>query len=91
VRLYAKGEAVAVRAPGGMTMKASGTSFSGPMVVRAAASMLAVSPGLSPSQLIDGLTSTATSGEDKMRLLHPAQAVAWAELHKIAGAEGERR
>jgi len=78
VRLYARGEAVAVRAPGGMTMKASGTSFSGPMVVRAAASMLAVNPRLSPGQLIDGLLTTATAGEGQLKLLHPANAVAWA-------------
>lgn len=82
VRLYARGEAVAVRAPGGMKMKASGTSFSGPMVARAAASMLAVNPRLSPRQLIDGLLTTATSGEDDLKLLHPANAVAWAAARK---------
>jgi hypothetical protein len=78
VRLYAKGEAVSVRAPGGMTMKSSGTSFSGPMVARAAASMLAVKPQLTPAQLIHGLLATATANEDRLALLHPAQAVSWA-------------
>lgn len=78
VRLYSRGEAVTVRAPGGMVMKASGTSFSGPIVVRAAAAMLAINPSLAPAQLIDGLLTTATSGDGGLKLLHPAHAVMWA-------------
>ncbi len=81
VRLYALGEAVTVRAPGGMVMRASGTSFSAPLVVRAAADMLAVNPSLTPQQLIAGLTTTATKGPGGLPLLYPQKAIAWATSH----------
>lgn len=81
VKLYALGEAVRVRVPGGMVMKASGTSFSGPMVARAAAAMLAVNPKLTPPQLIQGLQATSTGGDGGLRLLHSGQAVEWATRH----------
>lgn len=78
VRLYARGEGVTIRAPGGMVMKSSGTSFSAPATARAAAQMLAVNPRLTPPQLIDGLLASATQGDGALRLLHPAQALKWA-------------
>lgn len=78
VTIYAPGEGITVRAPGGMVMRSSGTSFASPKVARVAASMLAVSPGLGPAALITGIKATSTLGPDGMRLLHPAAAVAWA-------------
>jgi len=85
VRLYARGEAVRVRAPGGIVMKASGTSFSGPMAARAAAAMLAVNPRLSTDRVIDGLLSTAIAGERAVKLLYPGRAVSWAAAQPRAG------
>lgn len=77
VRLYARAEGVTVRAPGGMVMKSSGTSFAAPLTARAAAAMLAVNPQLSPAQLIEGLLATGTDAGG-LTLLHPGQAVTWA-------------
>ncbi len=78
VSVYAPGEGIIVRAPGGMVMRSSGTSFASPKVARTAAAMLAVNPALKPSALINGIIATATAGADGMKLLHPAAAVAWA-------------
>ncbi|MDV6330101.1 S8 family serine peptidase [Asticcacaulis sp. 201] len=81
VKVYAPGEGITVRAPGGMVMRASGTSFSAPLTARAAAQMLAVCPGLTPSQLIAGLIATASVGEGDLKLIDPSRAVAWATEH----------
>jgi hypothetical protein len=81
VRLYAPGEGVTVRTPGGMVMRSSGTSFAAPITVRAAAQMLALAPRLTPAQLIDGLLATATKGDDGLMLLHAAAATRWAAAH----------
>ncbi|HEX8413168.1 MAG TPA: S8/S53 family peptidase [Sphingomicrobium sp.] len=78
VAVYAPGEGITVRAPGGMVMRSSGTSFASPKAARTAAAMLAVNPDLGPAALIAGIKATATDGLDGMRLLHPAAAVAWA-------------
>jgi subtilisin family serine protease len=78
VAVYAPGEGIAVRAPGGMVMRSSGTSFASPKVARTAAAMLAVDPGLSPAAIVTGIKATATAGPDGMRLLHPVAAVDWA-------------
>lgn len=82
VRLYARAEAVRVRAPGGLVMKASGTSFAAPATARAAAQMLAINPALTPAQLIEGLLESATPGDSGLPLLHTAQAVQWASAHR---------
>lgn len=81
VPLYAWGEGVPLRAPGGMSMRQSGTSMAAPLVARAAASMLAINPRLTPTQLIGGLTATATTGEGGLKLLHSADAVRWAKAN----------
>lgn len=78
VTLYAWGEGVSVRTPGGGRSHGKGTSEAAPLVVRAAAQMLAINPGLSPSQLIQDLLKTATVGPDGAKLVHPADAVSWA-------------
>lgn len=81
VRLYALGEGNRVRGIGGMRMRASGTSFASPETARVAAQMLAVAPRLTPAQLIEGLTTTATR-EGELAVIHPANAVAWAQAKR---------
>lgn len=79
VRLYALAEGNVVRAPGGQVMRASGTSFAAPTAVRAAAAMLAVNPGLTPVQVIEGLLATAHGeGASTLPLLDEGAAVRWA-------------
>lgn len=81
VMLYAWGEGVPVRTPGGGRTHGKGTSEAAPLVVRAAAQMLAVNPCLSATQLVAGLKATATNGNEGLKLLHAANAVAWARSH----------
>lgn len=81
VSLYAWGEGVPVRTPGGGHSHGKGTSEAAPLVVRAAAQMLAVNPRLSAQQLAQGLRATATTGDDGLRLLHATHAVKWAKSH----------
>jgi hypothetical protein len=90
VRLYASGVNVTVRSPGGMVMRSSGSSFAAPATARAAASMLAVAPRLSPRQLIDGIIATATR-DSGIPLLHPAAALAWARMAQPGGSDGTGR
>jgi len=82
VSLYAQGEAVRGRWPGGTVGHGSGTSYAAPAVSRAAAAMLAANPALSPAQLIEGLRASSTPGEGDIRLLHPAAALAWAQARR---------
>jgi subtilisin family serine protease len=93
IHIYARGEAVAGRSPGGHASFASGTSFSAPLVARTAAQMLAVSPGLTPAQLMRGLIQSATmvQGDQPLRLLHPAHAVEWARRQRRARAAPRSR
>lgn len=81
VGLYAWGEGVPLRVPGGMRMRMSGTSMAAPLVTRAAAQMLAVNPRLTPMRLIEGLLASATTDAGALRLLHPSAALEWARLH----------
>ena len=78
VDLYAQGDEVPLRLPGDIVSHESGTSMAAPLVVRAAAAMLALNPGLEASQVKTGLLSTATPGENGLKLLDPASAVRWA-------------
>jgi subtilisin family serine protease len=83
VRLYALAEGNRVRAPGGQVMRASGTSFAAPTVVRAAAAMLAVNPELMPAEIIEGLTATARGeGAIDLPLLDAGAAVRWARARR---------
>jgi subtilisin family serine protease len=79
VSLYAWGEGVPSRTPGGGHAHGTGTSEAAPLVVRAAAQMLAANPRLSASQLAQGLRASATTENDGVRLLHAADAVRWAK------------
>ena len=78
VPLYAWGEDVPSRTPGGGRSHGSGTSMAAPLVARAAVQMLATNPRLSAPQLIQGLLATSTAGEGGVKLLHAAHGVAWA-------------
>lgn len=79
VKLYALAEGNQVRAPGGQVMRNSGTSFAAPTAVRAAASMLAINPDLTPVQVIEGLLDTAHGeGASTLPLLDAGAAVRWA-------------
>lgn len=78
VTLYALGEAVPVRWPGGMLARSSGTSEAAPLVARAAAGMFAIKPNLTAAAVIRGLKVTATDGDGGIKLLHTAAAVRWA-------------
>jgi subtilisin family serine protease len=78
VDLYAQGEAVRLRWPGDISLHESGTSMAAPLVARAAAQMLAVKPGLTASQVRQGLLTSASSGDEGLKLLHPKAAIAWA-------------
>ncbi len=82
VRLYAPGDGVRGRVPGGGEMLGSGTSYASPVVARVAAAMLAVNPGLKPEEVIAGLIATATPGEGQIALIHPAAATDWAARRK---------
>lgn len=81
VQIYAPGDAVRGRWPGGGMLLGSGTSYAAPSITRAAAAMLAVNPKLTPGEVIQGLRATATAGEDGVQLVHPAHAVDWARAH----------
>ena len=80
VSIFAWGQGVPVRTPGGMKTRSSGTSMAAPLVARAAASMLAVNAQLKPARIIEGLTTTAAVGENGLKLLHAAAAIRWAAL-----------
>ncbi len=75
VTLYANGDRVASRLPGGALSYPSGTSMAVSIVVNATAKMLSVNPALSGAQLRALLESTATVNATGQRLLHPKQAV----------------
>jgi len=81
VGIYAWGQDVPLRVPGGMIDHWQGTSMAAPLVVRAAAQMLALNPKLTPAQLIVGLRASATTDPAGLKLLHPANAVAWAKAN----------
>lgn len=75
VTLYANGDRVPARLPGGALSFPSGTSMATPLVTNAAAKMLAMNPRLTGAQLRTLLEQTATANETGQRLLHTKQAV----------------
>lgn len=80
VTLYANGERVPTRLPGGTVSFPSGTSMATPNVANAAAKMLAVNPHLTGAELRAILEETADRNETGQRLLHTTRAVAAARL-----------
>ena len=75
VTLYANGDRVPARLPGGALSFPSGTSMATPLVTNAAAKVLAVNPQLTGAQLRTLLEHTATVNATGQRLLHTKQAV----------------
>lgn len=75
VTLYANGDRVPARLPGGAPSYPSGTSMSTPIVTNAAAKMLAVNPHLSGADLRALLEQTSTPNDTGQRLLHTRHAV----------------
>lgn len=76
ITLFANGDRVPARLPGGSASYPSGTSMAAPLVANAAAKMLTVAPGLDGARLRELLEATATPNATGQRLLHPRDAVA---------------
>lgn len=75
VTLYANGDRVPARLPGGERSFPSGTSMATPVVVNAAAKVLAINPRMTGPELRALLERTATSNATGQPLLHPREAV----------------
>lgn len=88
VTLYANGDRVPARLPGGVLSYPSGTSMATPVVVNAAAKMLTVNPKLSGAQLRTLLEQTAELNATGQPLLHTQRAVEAAR--KMATRHGSR-
>jgi subtilisin family serine protease len=87
VTLYANGERVAARLPGGDVSYPSGTSMAAPNVANAAAKVLVANPRLTGAQLKELLERTADTNATGQRLLHTAKAVDAARAMSTASAE----
>ena len=75
VTLYALGDRVPARLPGGLLSYPSGTSMAAPVVSNAAAKVLAVNPTLSGAELRTLLERTSDVNTTGDRLLHTRRAV----------------
>ena len=75
VTLYANGERVPARLPGGPLSFGSGTSMAAPVVVNAAAKMLALNPSLSGAEVRTILERTAEPNSTGQPVLHPSRAL----------------
>jgi len=75
VTLFANGDRVSARLPGGALSFPSGTSMAAPNVTNAAAKVLAVNPSLSGTELRRLLEATADRNATGDRLLHTKRAV----------------
>lgn len=75
VLIYANGDRVPARLPGGMPSFPTGTSMATPNVTNAAAKMLAVNPRLSGADLRALLEQTAEVNSTGQPLLHTSRAV----------------
>ena len=84
VTLYANGDRVPARLPGGEPSFPSGTSMATPVLVNAAAKVLTVHPDMTGAELRAILERTATSNATGHPLLHPRKAVEAAR--RLAGS-----
>jgi subtilisin family serine protease len=75
ITLFANGDRVPARLPGGSASFPSGTSMAAPLVANAAARMLTVAPQLSGARMRELLESTATPNATGQPLLHVGHAV----------------
>lgn len=76
VVLYANGERVPGRLPGGRMSYGTGTSMATPIVSNAAARMLAANPALSGAELRTLLERTTDRNAEGLRLLNASRAIA---------------
>lgn len=77
VKAHANGYQVDSVIPGGERVAFSGTSMAAPQVANLAGKLLALKPGLTPTQLIELIAGTAERTADGRRvLIHPKKAVA---------------
>jgi subtilisin family serine protease len=91
VTLYANGDRVAARLPGGDVSFPSGTSMATPNVANAAAKMLVANLRLTGAQLKELLERTADTNATGQRLLHTAKAVDAARAASTAHAGDDER
>ncbi|UWX03920.1 S8 family serine peptidase [Pseudoxanthomonas sp. NC8] len=91
ISLFANGDRVPARLPGGSASFPSGTSMAAPLVANAAAKMLTVAPGLDGARLRQLLERTATPNATGQRLLHPRDAVEAARAEVVASGAGTAR
>ncbi len=77
IQLFANGYEVESYVPGGSRVNFNGTSMASPQVANLAAKMLVVNPGISPEQIKQVIfdTSTVSEEDNKIRLIHPKNAV----------------
>ncbi|MBS2213694.1 S8 family serine peptidase [Carboxylicivirga mesophila] len=75
VDVYANGYEVESVVPGGDVIAFSGTSMASPQVTNLAAKMLSINPKLSPPEVIDIITSTSSTSEEGIKLIHPKHAI----------------
>lgn len=77
INLFANGYEVESYVPGGARVNFNGTSMASPQVANLAAKMLVVNPELSPKQIKQLIfdTSTESTEDSKIRLIHPKNAV----------------
>jgi hypothetical protein len=77
VVLDANGSRVLSYLPGGSKARLSGTSMASPNVANLAAKLIAVDPGLTPSEVIAMIEKTAdTSADGRLHLINPKAALA---------------
>lgn len=75
VAIYANGDRVPARLPGGMQSFPTGTSMATPNVANAAAKMLTVNPALTGAEIKQLILQTADTNGTGQRLLHTRNAV----------------
>ncbi len=76
VLIHADGQAVQSVVPGGAKIKMTGTSMAAPQITNLAAKLLAVEPGLTPTQLVTLIREGADTSDDGRRhLVNPRRSV----------------
>ena len=84
VLVHANGLGVASVVPGGATVKESGTSMAAPQVTNLAAKLLAVSPSLTPTQVIALIRDGSTPSDDGRRhLINPSRSLQLLQAHSV--------
>ena len=83
VVLYANGQSVEARIPGGEGMRVSGTSLAAPQVANLAAKLYAIDPSLQVAEVIDLIKHGASSGADgAISLINPKRSVVLLDIRE---------